>query len=189
MSRTREERRRDIAEGLVWFVSVFIIVCVAGGVVDWMDRPAAAEPVVEEPPVIVVEMAVVEEEPAFYREDVPLSPALQEVLYTVCEEYGVSVEIALGLIDVESGFDPAAVSPNGSYGLCQLNPKWFPADLSDEENIRTGIGYLAEQLERYDGELGAALTAYNAGRDTGKRVYAAKVLAAAQYWTDDKEVS
>jgi soluble lytic murein transglycosylase-like protein len=47
------------------------------------------------------------------------------------------------------------------------------------------MDYLGENLEKYDGDMDAALTAYNAGHDTGKRSYAAKVRAAADYWSKE----
>lgn len=141
------------------------------------ERPAeavtAAEPA-----------APAEEEPDLYREDIPLGRELQQVLRESCAQSGIPFEVGVGLIEVESSFHPEAVSPSGCYGLCQLNPKYFPSGLSDEENIQTGMEYLAEQLERYEGDLDAALTAYNAGHDTGKRLYASKVMAAAEYWRD-----
>ena len=130
-----------------------------------------------------IEAALLEQ--GYYRDDIPLSYTLQDVLRTACEANGVPYEIGVGLIDVESDFNSKAVSPSGCYGLCQLNPKYFPSGLSDEDNIRTGMAYLGEKLERYDGDLDAALTAYNAGYDTGRRAYAAKVKAAADYWSKE----
>ena len=41
-----------------------------------------------------------------------------------------------------------------------------------------------EKLDQYAGDLGAALTAYNAGHDTGNREYAEKVMAAAGRWRE-----
>ena len=80
---------------------------------------------------------------------------------------------------MESSFRADALNKrSGCYVYCQLNPKYFPADLSPVDNIRTGIECLAYQLERYD-NLEAALTAYNAGHDTGSRTYANMVLEAA----------
>lgn len=114
--------------------------------------------------------------------DVPLTEEELEALLEACDAGHIHPSIGLGLIQVESSFNPDAVnSRSGCYGYCQLNPRYFPSDLSPVENIRTGIGYLAEQLVRYD-NLEAALTAYNAGEDTGKREYAEMVLAAAERW-------
>lgn len=64
----------------------------------------------------------------------------------------------------------------------QLNPDYFPADLSPTENIQYGVAFIAEKLDQYAGNVGAALTAYNAGHDTGNREYAEKVMAAAERW-------
>lgn len=118
-----------------------------------------------------------------YDPAIPLSVELQAVLREACAEHGVPVELALSVIQVESNFQPEAVSPEGCYGLMQLNPKYFPAGLSPEDNLRAGIGHLGRLLERY-GDVAAALTAYNAGYDTGGRTYAGAVLAAAEWWTD-----
>lgn len=113
---------------------------------------------------------------------VPLPEELQIVLRDACEEYGVELAMALGVIEVESGFKPDIVNPiSGCYGLMQLNPRYFPADLPHGENIRQGVAYLGQLLERY-GDEAAALTAYNAGHDTGSRKYAGSVLAAAEKW-------
>lgn len=153
--------------------------------------PAAAQPVdrpcveitweapLEQPQ--FVEAISVQLEPDPYREDVPLSPELQAALREACQASGVPVSLALGLIEVESGFQSDAVSSEGCVGLCQLNPRYFPADLTPAENIAAGMGYLGELLERC-GDTAAALTAYNAGHDTGSRTYANAVLAAAKRW-------
>lgn len=111
----------------------------------------------------------------------PLSDELYIVLLDACDESSVEVPLALGVIEVESGFDVDAVSPAGCYGLMQLNPEYFPSGLTAGENIRTGTEYLGSLLDRY-GDTGAALTAYNAGHDTGDREYAEKVIGAAERW-------
>ena len=115
-----------------------------------------------------------------YRNPTPLSDELFRAVDAAAVEHGVPVCLALGLIQVESSFDPDAVSSHGSYGLCQLNPQYFPAGLSAEENVQTGLAHLGSLLERYD--TMTALTIYNAGRDTGSRVYANKVMEAAWAW-------
>lgn len=115
---------------------------------------------------------------------VPLADDLQEVLWAECQEHNIEYELALGLIEVESTFRTDAVSYVGCYGLMQLNPQYFPSDLSPADNIRYGIEFLEEKLDQYAGDLGAALTAYNAGHDTGNREYAEKVMAAAGRWRE-----
>lgn len=125
----------------------------------------------------------VEPEVSRYRAEVPLEEDLQAVLYDLCDELGLEEALVLGLIQTESGFVTDAVNPvSGCYGLCQLNPLYFPAGLTPEENLRAGLTYLAEQMERYNGDVAAALTAYNAGRDTGDRSYAGRVLENRKGW-------
>lgn len=176
------------------------IICFCLGllrIMDEADTRRAAERetlIIVEPPTIVVpasqpvyfEPDQEPEEPAaevfMFREDVPMSAELQEVLWDACQEHKVEYALALGLIETESSFNPEAVSYVGCYGLMQLNPDYFPADLSPAENIQYGVAFIAEKLDQYAGNVGAALTAYNAGHDTGNREYAEKVMAAAERW-------
>jgi len=177
--------RQDVAVGL----SVFTAFCLMGNLEQADGAQAAQVPQQEQTQSLpledpnesaLIEAALVEQ--GYFREDVPLSYELQDYLHMACEKAGIAYSVGLGLIDVESNFQTDVVSPHGSYGLCQLNPRYFPRGLAPAENITTGIGYLAECMERYDGDLGAALTAYNAGYDTGDRRYANTVLQAAQRW-------
>ena len=118
--------------------------------------------------------------PILYDPAVPLAPELQAVLREACAEHGVPFSLALGLIEVESRFQVDA--DNGvSYGLLQLNKKYFPDKLSPSDNIRAGIEYLGWILAQH-GDTAAALTAYNCGHDTGARGYANAVLEAAGRW-------
>lgn len=149
-----------------------------------VDKPLAEAGVRGEVPweAQLIEAALVEQ--GYFRDDVPLSFELQDVLHTACEANNVPYHVALGLIEVESGFNLEAVSPAGCYGLCQINPQYFPIGLTPAENIEAGMEYLGSLIDRY-GDLGAALTAYNAGSDTGNREYAGKVMAAAERWRTD----
>ena len=117
-----------------------------------------------------------------YDPAIPLSEDLQYILRDVCEEDNVELALALGVIEVESDFDPSADS-GLCYGLMQLNRSYFPSGLPAGENLRYGVEYLGQLLARYD-TIEAALTAYNAGHDTGSMVYANAVLAAAEKWRD-----
>lgn len=118
-----------------------------------------------------------------YYEEIPLSAELQVAIFAACDEFGVDYALALGLIQTESRFNPYVVSCSGCYGLCQLNPVYFPSGLSPADNIRYGIQYLARQINVY-GSIPAGLTAYNAGHDTGDRTYANVVLGYAAQWSE-----
>ena len=71
------------------------------------------------------------------------------------------------VIAAESGFNPAAVSPDGAIGLMQLLPQtaadYGDVDLCDPvANIEAGTAHFARLLRQYR-NISHALAAYNAG--------------------------
>ena len=90
-------------------------------------------------------------------------------------------QLVLAVIDVESAFDPFAVSYAGAVGLMQVMPFWpnqlglQTKDLIDVElNIRMGTSILAYYLEREKGDYRRALARYNGS--LGRRTYPDLVL-------------
>lgn len=90
-------------------------------------------------------------------------------------------QLVLAVIDVESAFDPFAVSYAGAVGLMQVMPFWpsqlglQTRDLIDVEmNIRMGTSILAYYLERERGDYRRALARYNGS--LGRRTYPDLVL-------------
>ena len=138
-----------------------------------------------------------------YRDDIVadgrlLSYELQEFMQDCCEEYGVPYALALAIAEVETHFDPDAVSKSGDYGLMQINEcnhEWLLEMGLDvmtyEGNIEAGIYIISGYLEQY-GEPELALMAYNCGASGARKLWAAgqyqtdysrKVMAAFEYWT------
>lgn len=114
-------------------------------------------------------------------EDVPLDLECQEAIREACKANNVPVCLALGVIHAESRFDAYAENKY-SYGYMGLNKKYYPSDLTPAENIQAGVAHLAGQIERYDGDIQAALRGYNHGYDDSDRQYARAVLDASEKW-------
>lgn len=116
---------------------------------------------------------------------IPVSTEIQEIIYRNALLANVSPQLVVAVIQVESGFDPGAYSPKGACGLMQITPlvwrAFNPASACDgrhrpgeadhgrdciyniEANIGTGVRYLRQLIDYFDGETGRALEAYNAG--------------------------
>ena len=126
----------------------------------------------------------------------PVTRRLAESIVEAALENDIEPELAFGLVRAESGFRDAATSHVGAVGLTQLMPRtarWLEPgtttrDLRDSEtNLRIGLGYLRDLIDKYDGDERLALLAYNRGPGTVDKVlrrggdpdngYVEKVLA------------
>jgi soluble lytic murein transglycosylase-like protein len=81
---------------------------------------------------------------------------------------GIRADLVRAVIQVESAFNSRAVSPKGAMGLMQLMPataaRFGVIDpFNPAENIRAGVTYLRQLLDRYSDNEQLALAAYNAG--------------------------
>ncbi|NLM36998.1 MAG: lytic transglycosylase domain-containing protein [Firmicutes bacterium] len=116
---------------------------------------------------------------------IPVSTEIQEIIHRNALLFNVSPQLVTAVIQAESSFDPEAYSPKGACGLMQLTPLVWQAYNPDskcngrhrpgeknhgrdciyniEANIATGVRYLKDLIDYFDGETGRALEAYNAG--------------------------
>jgi len=84
------------------------------------------------------------------------------------QENHVRTDLVRAVVQVESAFNPQARSAKGALGLMQL----MPATIHDfgvknpfdpAQNVRAGVAYLRQLLDRYQNNEELALAAYNAG--------------------------
>lgn len=94
-------------------------------------------------------------------------------------EFGLDPYMVSAVIDVESGFDPDAVSHAGACGLMQIMPEtgeWIAGKLGvdnfrkdmlfdPDTNIQFGCWYLRFLSDRFSGSPDLIAAAYNAGHN------------------------
>jgi len=105
----------------------------------------------------------------------------REMVFFYARQNGLDPLLVLALMRTESKFFPLAVSSTGARGLMQLMPEtadWVARKLGvefqverlfePEYNLRLGTWYLAYILREFNGNLTAALAAYNGGKEKVK---------------------
>ncbi|HEX7087400.1 MAG TPA: lytic transglycosylase domain-containing protein [Vicinamibacterales bacterium] len=94
--------------------------------------------------------------------------AIEAIVERQAAQHAVNPDLVRAVIQVESAWNPYAVSSKGAMGLMQLMPATarelgVTDPFDPAQNIRGGVRYLKRLLERYDGNAELALAAYNAG--------------------------
>ncbi|HEV8242206.1 MAG TPA: lytic transglycosylase domain-containing protein [Thermoanaerobaculia bacterium] len=100
------------------------------------------------------------------RQALEKTPYGSEIAAAASEHHVDSLLVA-SVVEVESTFQPTAGSHKGAVGLMQLLPSTAGMSRARLQNPRVnldaGAAYLASLITRFDGDLGLALAAYNAG--------------------------
>jgi len=91
-----------------------------------------------------------------------------KLIQKVAQNKGLDPELIQAVVEVESGYNPDAVSPKGAVGLMQLMPETgkkmgVKDPFEPLQNVEGGTLYLQQLLKKYGGRLQLALAAYNAG--------------------------
>ena len=84
--------------------------------------------------------------------------------------YGIDASMVSALIRAESNYEPRAVSRKGARGLMQLMPATarrlsLSQPFDPVANVRAGVRYLKELVDRFDHRPDLVLAAYNAGEN------------------------
>jgi soluble lytic murein transglycosylase-like protein len=105
--------------------------------------------------------------PAFVPEPLPSGTPYAAELLAAGAKHDLHPRLLAAVVQVESGFNPWAVSRVGARGLMQLMPAvWLAYGLLEphdpQRNLMAGAAHLRKLLDRF-GRLELALAAYNAG--------------------------
>lgn len=106
-----------------------------------------------------------------FKRSVTPPPTLAPMIEQAAARAGIDPALYARQIAQESGFNPNAVSPKGAGGLAQIMPataryveRKHGVDTSKPQgNLDGGALYMAEQMQRFNGDVRLALAAYNAG--------------------------
>jgi hypothetical protein len=108
------------------------------------------------------------------RVPVAAPPHIARLVARMAPEFRVEPQLALAIMEAESNFNPAAISPKNAKGLMQLVPETAarfnvrnPYDPA--QNVRGGLAYLRWLLAYFEGDVQLVAAAYNAGEGTVER--------------------
>lgn len=99
-----------------------------------------------------------------YKVDVPKQHLTW--MFEYAEQYGVPVELVIGLVAAESSFNPNAKSSVGAVGYAQVWPKWHQDKIAGRNihdpkvNLEVGVRYLVECIGKRGNEFDG-LACYN----------------------------
>jgi soluble lytic murein transglycosylase-like protein len=108
--------------------------------------------------------------------DTPIQapPTIAELVKQVAPEYRVPPTLVLAIMEAESNFNYAALSPKNAQGLMQLIPETQQRfqvrnGFDPVQNVRGGMAYLRWLLAYFEGDVALVAAAYNAGERAVER--------------------
>ncbi|WP_427310486.1 lytic transglycosylase domain-containing protein [Cupriavidus sp. H39] len=113
----------------------------------------------------------------------PNIKTVEPLIHQIAGKQDVDPALVKAVMAVESGFNPAAVSPKGAIGLMQVIPdtgarfgvsadarRTVEQKLADPRtNITAGVRYLSWLMQQFPNNLELVLAAYNAGEGAVQR--------------------
>ncbi len=119
----------------------------------------------------------------------PMFSKILDTTYIKSQKYGFHPNLILGMMQVESDFNPKAMSHKGAYGLMQINYFAWKDELSIDKNrifdidynIELGLEVLKRYYNESNGNIFRALFLYNNGYKYNNTMYPKKVKASPFY--------
>lgn len=118
-----------------------------------------------------------------------LPARFESIIQHYARWYGLDPALLSAVIQVESSFNPLAVSEKGALGLMQLMPEtalsWQVTDpMNPRQNIRGGALQLRYLLVRFGDDLELALAAYHAGETRVSRYEGIPPITSTQQYVE-----
>ncbi|MCK4761237.1 MAG: lytic transglycosylase domain-containing protein [Candidatus Aminicenantes bacterium] len=118
-----------------------------------------------------------------YEKKYPKFSKIVDAVYRKSNQYGFHPDLVLGIVQVESNYNPNAISWAGAYGLMQVNLSVWKNELSIDEdnilnidyNIDLGLQILKRYFIESNGNMERALHLYNNGYKYNNTSYIGKV--------------
>ncbi|MEN8222116.1 MAG: lytic transglycosylase domain-containing protein [Acidobacteriota bacterium] len=113
----------------------------------------------------------------------PMYSNIVDSVYSKSIEYDFKPELVLSIIQVESNFNPKAISYRGAYGLMQINLAVWDDELNIDKNrifeleynIDLGLQVLKRYYDESNGNLKRAIHLYNNGYKYNNLKYVKKI--------------
>ena len=111
--------------------------------------------------------------------DIPLIDQRQEYIFALCDEYDVPCELVLAIMGAESSYRDGQISPDGDYGIMQINEINHPylaeklgvTDFLDfEQNVLCGVYMLSDYYHRYT-DFNKIAMCYRYGENGAKEMW------------------
>lgn len=130
---------------------------------------------------------------AVFQKKYPEFSQIVKITYNRSRDYGFHPNLILAVMQVESGFNPLAISTAGAYGLMQVHYGVWKDELKIDKsmifniayNIELGLKILKQYVDLSEGNLKRALFLYNNGYKYNNGSYVAKVSNSIYNWESD----
>lgn len=123
---------------------------------------------------------------------------MQIYTYIVCKNNGVDYAVILAMIEAESGYKWDAAGKTDDVGYMQIVEGWHTDRmkklnaydlLNPFDNVRVGVDFIAELLERYGGDYEKALTAYQYGANGANKYFFSAGVNSSSYADNVLEIA